>query len=345
MTRLLALKSRDDFGRLLSELLTWQGERLPKFRQWLHRHGWSENTTKDWMQVPAVPQALYKEVELYTQEWPSKFQFLTSGTSSGGVRRGSVRLRSLDIYRGISVAGARRAGVLKASTYGILALLESPETSKHSSLSWMVEFWMRDLPKERSEHCCWYVSAAELDAERLAYDLKKISGTPILLVGTAFAWVHFLDFARAKRLRFKLHPETIVMETGGYKGRSRELPVKELYAGLSRVLGIRHSQIWNEYGMTELSSQAYARGDRGVHKTPPWLQLCVVDPLSFLPMPAGEVGVVKAIDLANVDMPPLLLTADRAVAVEGGIRLLGRENLDDGGRGCSLSAENLRIGI
>jgi hypothetical protein len=347
LDRLLALKTEDDktFGKLLAELLAWQGQRLPQFHKWLKRHGWTswKKVEQNWEALPAVPQALYKQIELYTQELPPRYQFLTSGTTSGGAQRGSVRLLSLDIYRGVSVAGARRIGILNPATSSILALLESPARSKHSSLSWMVEFWMRELPEHKRKQSAWYVKKGELNAERLAQDLQTSAKKPILLIGTAFAWVHFLDYAQAKKLRFRLHPQTRVIETGGYKGRSRELPAEELYTSLKRTLGVQHSQIWNEYGMTELSSQSYARNHSGTHQSPPWLRLCVVDPLTFLPVPKGEEGIVKAIDLANVDWPPLLLTADRAVMVNGGIRLLGRTSLNDGGRGCSLTAENLSI--
>jgi hypothetical protein len=346
LKRLLSLKAGDDraFGKLFGELLSWQTRRLPRLRQWLERHGWLlERDLDRWKEVPAVPQSLYKVVELYTQALPSRYEFLTSGTTSGGAHRGRVRLRAMDIYRGVCVAGARAAGVLRPNTSGILAFSESPQGARHSSLSWMIAFWMRALPKERRKDCFWYVRGGVFDVERLAKDLERRAGDPILLVGTAFAWVHFIEFAETRRWGFCLHPEACVIETGGYKGRSREFSRDELYGALERVLGVRRSQIGNEYGMTELSSQAYAVGGEGVHRAPAWLRLCVVDPLTFLPLPEGREGVVKAIDLANVDWPSVVLTADRAVAAKEGIYLLGREVLNDGGRGCSLPVEDWRI--
>lgn len=347
--RLLALEEGDDeaFAELLCKLLIWQGQRLPRLLGWLERHGFNswEKVRAKWAALPAIPQQLYKEMTLYTQRQRAKFSFLTSGTSSAGERRGKVELWAMDVYKGVSIEGARRAGLLEPMPKRLMALLESPKEAPHSSLSWMVEFWMRKMPKEARRRCRWYVSGEVLDVERLARDLSESEREEILVVGTAFAWVHFLDYARGRRMKFKLHPRSRVMETGGYKGRSRELPAEALYMRLAKVLGIPLSQIWNEYGMTELASQAYARGIHGLHRAPPWLRLYVVDPFSFLPVPEGELGVVKAIDLANVDIPPLLLTADRAVARGDSLRLLGRETLQDGGRGCSLSAEGLRVGL
>jgi hypothetical protein len=106
------------------------------------------------------------------------------------------------------------------------------------------------------------------------------------------------------------------------------------------MLTVRDDAIWNEYGMSELSSQAYARGTKGLHDTPPWAQVFVVDPVTGREVGHGKQGLVRWIDLANTDSVLALQTLDLAERTSRGFRLIGRLPRTEP-RGCSLSAEDL----
>jgi hypothetical protein len=159
------------------------------------------------------------------------------------------------------------------------------------------------------------------------------------LSGTAFSFVHLLD-AWSGAVPLRLPNGSWLSETGGFKGRSREIPKPELYRAMSRCFGVPHRAIWNEYGMSELSSQAYARGISGLHHSPPWARVLVWDPATNREVKIGKQGLVRWIDLANVDSVMALQTLDLAERTESGFRLIGRLPRTEP-RGCSLSAEDL----
>jgi hypothetical protein len=132
------------------------------------------------------------------------------------------------------------------------------------------------------------------------------------------------------------------METGGYKGRSREMEKAELHAELSRGLGVPPESIVTEYGMTELGSQAYDQvadtpATRRTLKFPPWVRATVVSPETGEEVPLGDTGLVQVVDLANAFSVIAIETGDLAVREVDGIELKGRQAAADP-RGCSLQA-------
>ena len=140
------------------------------------------------------------------------------------------------------------------------------------------------------------------------------------------------------------------MQTGGYKGRSREVPPAVLRADLARVFALDERSIVGEYGMTELSSQFYERtlfdeaSPLGVYAEPPWARVVPVDPDTLAAVPDGEIGIAKVIDLMNVDSAVAVLTQDQVRRVgegnEGGFELLGRAP-GAPARGCSIAIDEL----
>ncbi|HEY0257359.1 MAG TPA: acyl-protein synthetase, partial [Candidatus Methylacidiphilales bacterium] len=140
--------------------------------------------------------------------------------------------------------------------------------------------------------------------------------------------------------RLRLPRGSWLLETGGFKGRSREISKVELYAHLSRLFSVPDKSIWNEYGMSELSSQAYARGTSSLHEVPPWARVLVCDPATNREVHLGERGLVRWIDLANIDSVMALQTLDLAERTPHGFRLIGRLPRTEP-RGCSLGAEDL----
>ncbi len=177
--------------------------------------------------------------------------------------------------------------------------------------------------------------------------------TPQLILGTAFSFVHLLDFLAENNLQFRLPENSRVMETGGYKNRSRSLPKSELHALITERLGIAPENIICEYGMSELSSQAYAvtsgewrviSGNGSTHHSshithhfqfPPWARVQIISPETGREVGEGETGLIRIFDLANVFSVAAIQTEDLGVRRGDGFELIGRAQLAEP-RGCSL---------
>ncbi len=166
----------------------------------------------------------------------------------------------------------------------------------------------------------------------------------MLVLGTSFAFVHLVDSVGQDS--FHLPRRSRVMQTGGYKGRSREVPPDVLRGDLARVFGLDLRSIVGEYGMTELSSQFYERtlyeadAPLGLYAEPPWARVLPVDPDTLAPVSEGAVGIAKIIDLANVDSAVAVLTQDQVRRVGDGFELLGRAP-GATPRGCSIAIDEL----
>jgi hypothetical protein len=154
---------------------------------------------------------------------------------------------------------------------------------------------------------------------------------PVALFGTSFAHVAAAGAAG----KAALPSGSVLFDTGGYKGRTEELSKDAFLALLTETWGVPASRMWNEYGMTELSSQCYARMDEGIHRAPPWLRVRITDPLSGRLCGPGETGIVSFVDLANVESAAAVATMDLGRYVKDGFELLGRAPAA-APRGCSL---------
>jgi hypothetical protein len=161
---------------------------------------------------------------------------------------------------------------------------------------------------------------------------------PVALLGPAFSYVHLLDHCRTNQTRYRLPAGSRVMETGGYKGRSRQIPKLELHRMITKWLGIPASHILTEYGMSELSSQAYDRvipGAGGAFHFPPWARAQIISPETGREVGEGETGMIRVFDLANIRSVMAVQTEDLAVKHGDGFELIGREDHAEP-RGCSL---------
>jgi hypothetical protein len=172
--------------------------------------------------------------------------------------------------------------------------------------------------------------AATIQKLNVAAKTKK----PLTLLGTAFSFVHLLDHLAENNLRFRLHENSRVMETGGYKNRSRSMPKVELHALITKLLGVPHENILCEYGMSELSSQAYAKSS-GAFQFSPWARVQIISPETGLEVGEGETGLIRIFDLANVFSVAAIQTEDLGVRRGDGFELIGRAQLAEP-RGCSL---------
>lgn len=292
--------------------------------------------------IPAVPSAAFKDAALSTVE-PERaaLWFETSGTTQA--RSGRHYLESPLLYEEALLAGFDRAMLADGATLRYALLVPDPRERPHSSLGYM----MATVARERGDgKHGWYLRDDALDVARLSADVARAhsGGAAVCIATTAFALVALLDELDAAGRGLPLPAGSRVMETGGFKGRTRVVGREELYARAAAAFAIDESAIVAEYGMTELSSQYYdspaSRWSAKRIKTPvPWLRPFVVD-VTGKPLPNGVVGAIRHVDCANRSSAVAIDTEDLGAITADGLLLLGRE---EGAalRGCSLDAEDL----
>ncbi|MCE9611761.1 MAG: hypothetical protein K8R23_16295 [Chthoniobacter sp.] len=286
-----------------------------------------------WREIPAVPQNIFKSARLSVAPPDLVTRtFRTSGTT--GETRGEHHFIDTQLYdaamlRGWDLLTARRADAT-------ILLVPADTDAPHSSLAHMLGV----LARERSGGmACAAVGAdGRLDGERARAALAEAFSRrqSVALLGTALAFLHLSE--QLGEARLAVRPGSFALETGGYKGSGRDVPKTELYAGMSALFGLPPGDIFNEYGMTELSSQFYTRGLGGAHEGPPWLRAAVFDPETGGEVAVGETGVLRIFDLANLGSVLAVETQDLAVRREGGFELLGRDPAALP-RGCSRAAD------
>lgn len=339
------------FNALALEVFAAQFDAVPAFRALATHLGATPETVRDWRDIPAVPTAAFKEFA-FTSLPPARRTrvFQSSGTTTGHPGRVFHDAASLEVYAA-SVRAWFQPHLVpdadEAAGPGLRFVLLTPPVAQapHSSLAEMAERVAERFGAGAAvaAGCVDSSGAWRLDLECLVPVLREVtaSGQPVCLLGTAFSFVHLLDHLAETGLRLRLPPGSRVMETGGYKGRSRELPRNELHAGLTRWLGVPAPHIVGEYGMCELASQAYdcVVGETGprLFRFPPWARAAVVSPETGREVADGEAGLLRVVDLANVRAVLAVLTEDLAVRRGAGFELLGRAAGAET-RGCSLLA-------
>ena len=330
---LLAPIDEVKWDALVRKLFAWQYERVPAFARLCAGNGVSPKNLRSWKDIPAMPQQVFKQEKLFAHGHvkPAAI-YETSGTTTG--EPGRQHLLSTDLYRAVSVEGARRAGII-AGECELEFLIASPEAAPHSSLSAMFGFW------RYSSGGSFWATGKSFDFAGLQGRLRALArtGKPVGICGTALSFLGLLEFWDPSD-RLRLPPGSWLVETGGFKGRAVNITKADLYQMLGRQFFLRDDQMHNEYGMSELSSQAYARGKNGLHVTPPWARVLVVDPATGREVALGKRGLVRWIDLANTDSVMALQTLDVAERAREGFRLIGRLPRTEP-RGCSLSAEEM----
>jgi len=298
-----------------------------------------------WEHIPALPAAAYKEATLATfNPAHATLTFETSGTTQG--TGGKHYMETSVLYDAALLAAFDRL-VLQSTTrpFRYLNLVPNPTDRPHSSLGYM----MSKISTERGDgHTGWYVSGDELFLDVLLTDLRKAIAEKVcvFVTGTAFAFVQLCDALAERNEQLTLSSGSLIMETGGFKGRSRIVSRTELYASIANRFGISEGSIISEYGMTELTSQWYdvvSTTESTLQRTktaPSWLRARVVG-ADGEQLPKGVVGALAHIDLANRSSCIAIQTEDLGAEVEGGIVLLGREQ-GAALRGCSLDMEELQ---
>ena len=293
-------------------------------------------TVEHWTQIPAVPTAAFKELELTSLAPDERTAvFHSSGTTEQKPSRHFHSAESLAVYEQ-SLWQWFRHHFDDANE--IVFLTPNPKTASHSSLVHMFEIIRQKmtLPESALVGTIDAAGSWQVDFAAAIHQIKLSSnaGKPLTLLGTAFSFVHLLDYLSDNNLSVSLPKNSRVMETGGYKNRSRILTKVELHELITERLGVSRENIHCEYGMSELSSQAYAASS-GVFQFPPWARAQIISPETGREVAEGETGLIRILDLANVFSVAAIQTEDLGIRRSDGFELVGRAQLAEP-RGCSL---------
>jgi hypothetical protein len=295
--------------------------------------------------APAVPTDAFKLASVFAFDpGAAPFTFRTSGTTVGA--RGTHAVRDVGTYDAAALAFGRAMLAIDPRARGpVLVVGPSDVEAPDSSLAHMCALFARAFGDGEAADRTFFVRGGELDVGGLRSRVAALSDAPgALVLATSFALVHLLDALGEEVLA--LPPGSRVMQTGGFKGRSREVDAVELRRAVARAFAVDERSVVGEYGMTELSSQLWEAtlvspdARHGVYREPPWLRVVPVDGETLEPVAPGRIGIARIEDLANVDSAFAVLAHDRVRRVEGGVELLGRAP-GAAPRGCSIALDEL----
>lgn len=337
----------EPFDDLALALAAHQHEHVLPVRRLFDRAGVIPEAIATADAIPAVPTDAFRHRRIAAHPADEDIRvFMTSGTTGGTERRGRHPMRDLATYRLAALTWGRHMLFPDTVALATIALVADERLAPASSLSYMVARFAETLTGPASFH--WDGERLDVEGVRRAVGALEI---PALVAGTSFAFVHLLDALGDERL--PLPPGSRVMQTGGFKGRSRSVEASALRRAIAERFDLDEAMVIAEYGMTELSSQLYQATLRrrvmgegpstrpAAYAAPPWLKVRAVDPVSLEPVPPGDVGLARFVDLANVDSAVAIQTADRIrTHPDGTIELLGRAP-GATPRGCSLALEHL----
>ncbi|MEY2407758.1 MAG: hypothetical protein QOF48_428 [Verrucomicrobiota bacterium] len=331
----------ESFNEIACELFAFQFQHNRALQALCANRGQLSDSVSEWKRIPAVPASAFKECEMTTVPLSMRVaEFHSSGTSEQRPSRHFHSHDSLAVYESSLLHSFHsRLVAPEASIPTPIFLTPSPEVAPHSSLVHMLETIRRHYGM-RSQVFFGAVGTNgswELQFEKLFAALERAG--PKTLFGTAFHFVHLLDRLAAENRRLPLPAGSLVIETGGYKGRSRVLQKEELHKALSVALGVSTNAIVCEYGMCELSSQAYDVSANGVRRFrfPPWVRFQIISPETGEETQENEPGLLRVCDLANIASALVVETGDLAIRDGDGFRLMGRAARVEP-RGCSLMA-------
>jgi hypothetical protein len=317
---------------LIEDLAQWQSQRIPEYGRLQRLGSWP----------PALPTDVFRFRRIASHPTHEDVRvFRSSGTTSS--ERSVHAYRDLSLYDFAARIAARYMLFPDLERLRLVVLAPHEDEAPNASLEYMLARFTEWFGTDSI--WAWSHGALDLDRFREALRNAEASEEPIAVLGTSFAFVHAED--RLGDRVFSLPPGSRVMQTGGYKGRSREVDKEVLLEAISARYGVPAPWIINEFGATELSSQMYettlredidgAPGPRRLW-VPPWVRATPVDPETLEPVEGNAVGILRIDDVANLDSVCCIQTADLAQRLADGIVVLGRAP-GATPRGCSLAAD------
>ncbi|MBK5208370.1 MAG: acyl transferase [Flavobacteriaceae bacterium] len=314
------LHNSNGFEKMALEIFQFQARNNVVYKEFIDHLHIDILSVKKIEEIPFLPIQFFKSHLVLSSNEVIQSLFLSSGTT--GNEQSKHFVTDLSVYEESFTKGFEHFyGAIEEFT--VLALLPSYLEREGSSLIYMVNDFIKKSKKEKSG---FYLN----NLEELAQNLVELDhkNQKILLIGVSFALLDLVE-----KYNFKLK-NTIVMETGGMKGRRKELIRPALHQMLREGFGV--SNIHSEYGMTELLSQAYSKGN-GIFEYPPWMKILIRDTEDALTiLPEGKSGGINVIDLANINSCSFIATQDLGKTYANGtFEVLGRFDNSDI-RGCNL---------
>jgi phenylacetate-coenzyme A ligase PaaK-like adenylate-forming protein len=318
--RIFSIANTHSFNELAVDIFYFQYSNNQVYRRFVDLLGVDPSSIRNYSEIPFIPIEFFKDQKVVSGEFEPETTFISSGTTGQSSSRHHIK--SLNLYEQSFVTNFKQQ-FGAPEDYILLALLPSYLEREGSSLVYMVEKLIELTNNPLSD---FYLHDYEQLAAVLS-DLKQ-SSKKALLIGVTYA---LLDLAEAYPMHF---PELIVMETGGMKGRRKELLRTEMHDILKKAFGVEN--IRSEYGMTELLSQAYSHKN-GIFESPTWMKVLIRDmndPLTMLE--DGQTGGMNIIDLANLYSCSFIATKDLGKKIDDTkFEMLGRYDNSDV-RGCNL---------
>jgi hypothetical protein len=323
--RIFSLHDKPGFRETALEVFRYQYSGNPVYNEFIRGLGRKSGSFDRIEEIPFLPVEFFRNRKVITGEYTAQIVFESSSTT--GSVPGRHFVADLQLYE---KSFTRAFGIFYGdpSEYLIAALLPSYTEREGSSLVYMAE---KLIGMSRDPLSGFYrENIRDLTA---AIKTAKKENRKVLLLGVSFALLDLAELNTPPDLS-----GVIVMETGGMKGRRKEITRQELHSILSRKLNV--PCIHSEYGMTELLSQAYSKGD-GRFFCPPWMKVLIRDPQDPLTIftGTGRTGGINIIDMANINSCSFLATSDLGrLHDDGSFEVLGRFDNSDV-RGCNLMAE------
>lgn len=319
--QVFSIANQKDFDEVALKVFSHQATNCQVYRDYILNLGVDPSTIVTLAKVPYLPISFFKSHEVLS-DTSNKTEIVFSSSGTTGMSQSRHLVTDVRIYE----QSFRQAFEL---FYGpiadicLLALLPSYLERDGSSLIYMIDALIKDSNHPDSGY---FLHNHDDLLQKLK--VQKDSGQKTILIGVTYA---LLDFLESHTLNF---PELIVMETGGMKGKRKEMVREELHQILTTGFGV--SAIHSEYGMTELLSQGYSAGD-GLFDCPPWMQINLRDTNDPLSAVEGQkTGGINVIDLANLNSCSFIATQDLGkVYADGSFEVLGRFDNSDI-RGCNL---------
>ncbi|MGQ8869514.1 LuxE/PaaK family acyltransferase [Myroides sp. TSA_177.3] len=318
---IISIQTRKEFHKIAMKVYRYQYENNPVYREFCNLIRKTPTEVRSLNQVPYLPIEFFKSKDVLSSTSPIQTTFTSSGTT--GTITSKHHVTDLNYYEESFRKGfSYFYGPIE--DYVVLALLPSYLEREGSSLIYMADDFIKQ--SSHPESGFYLHNYEELIAN---LELLDREGKNVLLLGVTYALLDIIE-----QHKFELN-NTIIMETGGMKGKRKEMIREELHAILCKGFGV--TKIHSEYGMTELLSQGYSLGD-GVFQCPPWMDIVIRDPEDpFTLLDAhGKTGGVNVIDLANINSCSFIVTQDLGKKYEdGSFEILGRFDHSDI-RGCNL---------
>ncbi|WP_431308948.1 long-chain fatty acid--CoA ligase [Halalkalibacter lacteus] len=331
-----------EFNALALKVFQFQYEYNQTFRKFCRKRRVSPRTVKHFTEIPPVPIDAFKLTTLSCHPVDgTEALFMTSGTTNPE-KRGRNYHRDLDIYD-LSMKTFFKASIMPdLEKVKMFVLFPTEEVMPNSSLAHYLHIAKKTFGTEDSLYA---FNTDEFQVEKLVEELRlaEKNDEPVLLIGASFSFIHLLDECSTKGINFQLPQKSRLMDTGGAKGRSREISPAEFKQEMSNLFCLPLEMCLNMYGMTELSSQMYDGNllhnemhlTNPTKYTPHWMRTVVIDIEQMEEKPIGEKGIIVHYDLANLNSVMGILTEDMGIKTEVGFYLLGRAAGAEA-KGCSL---------